>query len=718
MVTIDITKIPIAVSEYDEFIALCQKIHFIISSSEVVNLFDLSSELAYKDSKFFDLALFTLIENGSISNSSKGFDAGPIPCFVGHRRDLDGAEDSDVDSSDIQAKRLNDLLTIESKLEDCLSSPTFYNPESVLEYHIDSIGKSTTRTILHRYLVDGHDFEELSREYKGAGKVINRFLEDYDVDSSDLDVYQEFDLSDNTFKYLMNRSISHCRLIKNLIEPGYCDILKSIFDTTTEGYLIEESPGSDIMCNLRDRTLLAMNLYFNGSEMDFFGFIEVMLSITENRSHVLFDLISIYQEFFDEDFIFNENDANRLLDRYIISDGRIKHLTSVMIMSLRDILAGEEKINYGISVAKLFDSHKDLFIDHYIESKSELYDFIVKYTDYQIRDDRILKGCTLVDAISNFIMVEKIYDKDRLKSKYNRVCGGPGKVTYPVIDSIDMNSFTDDRMLTDEEFNLISDRLKDYEWITSDNVWSLFSDIYGLEQKFTEMNMHFLGFTPFKEIYFRSKYPTFIDCISQNEFVGDEVYTDDTEFRIKMECKAFQVEVENLQRKMHWMPVSEHRYINLKSGRYSRFASIVREYKDFVINLCRRQFVTPFSLMNIESGIADIDDDDFELSFYSSVLLASGVNHKTFSGQRFYYRNSDSSPYECRAPEFVRYLVYEAGGILSIDELKTILEDKYGIKSNAPIIRNIVKLSSCRYSNDTDTIYLDDEMYMEALSYE
>lgn len=716
--TIDITKVPIVVSEYDEFITLCEKIHSIISSSEVVNLFDLSSELPYEDNRFFDLALSTLMEDGAVSNGSKGFDAGPMPCFVGHTRDLDEEDGSDVDSSVIQDKRFNELSTIESRLEVCLSSLTFYHPESVLEGHIDSIGKSTTRTILHRYLVDGQDFDELSKEYKGAGKVINRFLEDYDVDSSDLDTYQEFDLSDNTFRYLMNRSISHCRLIKNLIEPGYGDILKSIFDTTTEGYLIEESPGSDVMCNLRDRTLSVMDMYFNGSKMDFFGFIEVMLAITENRAHELTDLVSIYQEFFDEDFIFNENEANHLLDRYIISDGRIKHLTLVIIMSLRDILSYEEKINYGISVAKLFDSRRDLFINHYIESEGELYDFIVKYTDYQVQDDRILNGCTLADAISNFIRVERIYDKGRLKLKYNRMCGGPGKVTHPVIDSIDMNSFTDDRMLTDEEINLISSRLKDYEWITSDNARSLFSDIYGLEEKFTQMNMYVLGFTMYKEIYFRSKYSSFIDCISQNEFVGDEVYTDDTEFRIKMECKAFQVEMENLQRKMHWIPVSEHRYINLKSNRYVRFASIVREYKDFVINLCRKQFVTPFSLMNIESGIADIDDDDFELSFYSGVLLASGVSHQTFSGQRFYHRHSDSSPYECRAPEFISYLVYEAGGILSIEELKTILEDEYGIRSSAPSIRTIVKLSSCRYSNDTDTIYLDDEMYMEALSYE
>lgn len=716
--TIDLTKIPIDVSEHDEFIALCEKIYSIISSSEVVNLFDLSSVLPYEDNRFFDLALSAMMKDGSISNGSKGFDAGPMPCFVGHRRNLSVEEISDVDSFDMQARRLSNLSAIESKLESCLSSSTFYHPESVLEDYIDSIGKSTTRTIIHRYLIEGQDFDELSREYKGAGKVISRFLENYDINSSDLDVYQEFDLSDNMFRYIMNRSTSHCRLIKNLTDPGYGDILKSIFDTTSEGYFIEESPGSDIMCNLRDRMSLAMDMYFDGSETDFFGFIEVMLAITENRSHALVDLVSIYQEFFDENFIFNENDVNHSLDRYIISSGRIKHLTLVMIMSLRDILEDEEKINYGISVSKLFDSHKDLFIDHYIESKDELYDFIVKYTSYQIQDERILKGCTLVDAISNFIRVERIYDKDRLKSKYNRVCGGPGKVTYPVIDSIDIHSFTDDRMLTDEEFNLISSRLKDYEWITSDNVRSLFSDLYGLEQKFTEMNMHVLGFTTFKEIYFRSKYPTFIDCISQNEFVGDEVYTDDIEFRIKMECKAFQVEVENLQRKMHWIPVSEHRYINLKSNRYRRFASIVKEYKDFVINLCKRQFVTPFSLMNIESGIADIDDDDFELSFYSGVLLASGVNHQTFSGQRFYYRHSDSSPYECRAPEFVRYLVYEAGGILSIEELKTILEDEYGIKSNAPSIRNIVKLSSCRYSNDTDTIYLDDDMYKEALSYE
>ena len=139
------------------------------------------------------------------------------------------------------------------------------------------------------------------------------------------------------------------------------------------------------------------------------------------------------------------------------------------------------------------------------------------------------------------------------------------------------------------------------------------------------------------------------------------------------------------------------------------------KYRDIVYDLCKREFMTPYSLKNMAVGIPEIDEDDYDLEFYDAILLATKANHQTFNRYRFYFVPTDSTSFNSTAPEFIRFIVYNNNGSASVDEIQDILRTQYGINSDKGIIRNQIKSSSCIFSTVTDAAYLDDETYMEAL---
>lgn len=97
------------------------------------------------------------------------------------------------------------------------------------------------------------------------------------------------------------------------------------------------------------------------------------------------------------------------------------------------------------------------------------------------------------------------------------------------------------------------------------------------------------------------------------------------------------------------------------------------------------------------------------------MLIASKANHQTLARHRFYFIPTDSTSFGPTAPEFIRYLVYNNNGSASVGELQAILESEYGIHADMSAIRTQIKLSTCIFDTGMDAVYLDDEIYMEAM---
>lgn len=715
---IDLSSLGLPSSEYEEFKELCNEIYRFVANEEYANLFRMMQEFPSDMYPRFETALNILLSNSCIVNGSKGFRIGNPPEFE-EPGDFETDSDSSSPEDSKYLERMEYIKEVDSRSYRLLSDESFYSPLNVVEKTIDAMNKGTPKTILDSFFIKETDFEVLRRTYKSdAERVISKFSQQFDMDPIDVDLFGRYDLSTNVFIYLFNRSPAYFRLFSVNFDPGYGDISDRLFPTIEENALyIHRTPNSVEEVNICARTIDYLHHYlesFGNTPKMFISAVLGLLNNTSIRKSRLKDIYRQFSEVHPSDYP-TENEWIFIFDDYIEADGCVKHLSYDNIQAVRSIIAGINELNYGISVEKLYKSYMDDFGAYYIVSAQELQDFILKYTTYKIYKGRILVRGTLKEALQNFVADAEVYDQNRLIKMYTRRCGGPAKLIEPLLQTIDINLFVNENPLTEEEENTLSARLSEFEWISKDNAKSIFADLHNLEDKFTEMNMHKLGFTSLQDVYYRCKYPSFAECLLQNEFVGEEKYVDDRKFRLKMECRAFSMEVEFLERYLHWIPVSKYKYLNLDSPRYSAFAAILVSYRDKITELCKHQFVTSFSLKNINIGIPEIDEDDFDLEFYEAMLIASKANHQTLARHRFYFIPTDSTSFGPTAPEFIRYLVYNNNGTASVGELQAILESEYGIRADMSAIRTQIKLSTCIFDTGMDAAYLDDEIYMEAM---
>ena len=734
---IDPSKLGIPSEEQSDFKELCNDIYRFISSEEHSNLFNIMNAFPLDLYPRFEIAFNALQSDSSIVNGSKGFLIGRPPEFV-EQEEFDQSDDeiypyddTGISSNDASSlpdsghlERIDRIKEIDSRAFKLLSDDNYYIPSRIVEESIESMKKGTQKAILHSFFIEEDDIDDLVRVYRAdAEKAISKFSQKFPMDAQDMDLFEKYNLSSNVFVYLFNRSMAYLRLFSVNFDPGFGDATELVFpESEADAIHIHRDPNSDVMISLPERMRNYISGYLHKYGESPESFVDALLALFNNVPLERERVAYLYRRHYGAEPLSPVSDSEwrRIFDHYIEFDGYVKHLSFDNIHAVRSILSEVNELNYGISIDRLYKGYSQRLAAYYIDSPQELRSFILKYTPYRIQMDRVLIRGTLEDAIQNFVSDVEVYDFNRLIKIYTRRCGGPGKHIEPILKSIDMSLFLNEAPLTKDEEKALSAKLSEFEWLSKDNARSIFADLHDLEDKFTEMNMHRLGFTSLADVYYRCKYSTFSECLLQNEFVGDEKYIDDlhTFYEIKMKMRAYYMEVESLERYLRWIPVSKYRFINLGSPRYKGFADVLVAYRSKIINLCKDQFVTPFSLKNTVIGIPEIDDDDYGLEFYDAMLLASKANHQTYSRQRFYFIPTDSTSFGCSAPEFTRYMVYNNGGSASIAEIQAILDSEYGIRADMSVIRNMVKLSTCIYSLQTDSAYLDDEIYMEAIKNE
>ena len=579
--------------------------------------------------------------------------------------------------------------------------------------------KSTSKTILEEFFVNDADLDALYTTYRSeAEKIISDYSLGFQVDSIDEELYGKYELSSNIFHFIFNRSSSYYRLFMVRYDPGFGDISELLFPYDSKNPLyVHTDPNDGRNMNASSRATSYVGKYMELYGRDIKQFVEAIVGLFNNVSIDKQRIQEIYNLFFPARSVDIQHDVDWELsmEDYIEYDSVVKFLSSENIKSINDALSKIKELDYGITVDKLFSSNQQTFIEYYVNNKYELKDFITKYTPYHFWENRILRSGTISDAIGNFVRDVQVYNFNRLCKIYGRKCGGPIKDVKPILESLDLEVFSNDYPLTDEESEKISEKLGQYQWLTRDNAKSIFADLHDIEHKFNEINMHKLGFTSLLDVYYRCEYTSFAECISKTEFVGEDLYVDYRKFKLKMESSAFQMEVEQLQRGLRWIPISKYYYINLKAPKYQNFAQVLFRYRDIVFDLCKKQFITPYSLKNMTVGIPSIDEDDYDLEFYDAILLATKANHQTFNRYRFYFVPTDSTSFNPTAPDFIRFIVYNNNGLASVDEIQDILRTQYGIKSDKSVIRNQIKLSSCIFSTVTDAAYLGNETYIGVL---
>ena len=716
---IDPSSLDIAPSEYSDFKSLCLNIYDFVANNNQANLFKLKSNFPEDKFTMFNEALKALISDSSISNGFYGFVAGPRPTFIGPN----GRPEVDGQHKEKCTERLEHIKAIDSETHGILSRKEFYSPAYVVEKTITSMRKGTQKTILEKFFIENRGLDDIVDEYgSSALDIIEEFSKMFSKDPLDAGFFDDCNVPSNVMIFLCNRSPAYYRLFLVNFDPGFGDASERIFPLVPGTALkVHLFPNSEENIDLSSRAISYLEEYMKAHEGMANCFVSALLALFDNvpikKTQVKWILGSMCERFRIPRPAFEE--WAPFFDDFLETKSTVKFLSHDNITSACSVLKDIKEMKYGASVEKIYGKCGKDLLSLSIGNREEFEDFLFKYTRFHVDNGRILADCSLKEAIEHFVEDTKTYDSKRLMRLYVRRCGGPTELIGPIIKSIDISRFDNCNELTPEEYGSIESRLSEYEWISKDNARSIFRDLHDLEDKFTEMNMHKLGFTNVQDVFYRVKYSSFSECILKCEFIGDEIYVDDRKFRLKMASSAFRLEIENIEKYLHWIPVSRYRYINLDSPKWSGFAKVLARFRDKVAELCRHRFMTAYSLKNTKTGIPEIDDDDYAIEFYDSMLIAARANHQTLAKQRFYFIPSNATEFGSTAPEFIRYIIYNNNGKATMSEIQAILDDEYGIKASLGVIRTqakfSTKLSTCIYSEETDTAYLDSEIYREAI---
>ncbi len=717
---IDCSPFKFTLTEYLKFEELCTKIYEFVANEEYANLFKLKREFPQEKYPLFETAIEILLENHCLENGSKGFNVKNRPMF---KKDQESDQNMSFDDqqAQINLRRRQYIEKIESRAISILSDRKFYAPAHFVEKYIEKMNKSTSKTILENYFIKGIDLQELEKNYPSqAEKTILSFTTKFTVDSIDENLFEKYNLSSNLFTYIFNRAPAYWYLICAKNEPGSVDATPLIFPTLNERpTTIHRTPNSEELIDLNSRSIEYIRDYQEKYGPGAKNFVAALLSLLNDTSLKKNRIVEAYEQYCIGNAPSRQSQIkwNDIFQDYIETTDRVKCLSYDNIVAISDILSNINGINYAISVTKAYAVREKEFRDYYIDNVQELREYILKYTTFRISEGRILTEKSLEESIQKYMQDVQIYSSERLIRTYSRLCGGTTKSITTILKSIDKNQVPNDNPLTPDEKIELENRFSEYEWISKNNAKSIFVDCFKIENKFTELNMYELGFTNIQDAYFRhNNYDSFSDCLLKTEFVGEDKFIDDgRKFKVKMGCRAYATTIESYESTLRWIPVSEYRYINLRSPKYEKFASLLKRYKEKIINLCKKQFVTAYSLKNTPCGIPEIDEDDYSLEFYEAMLIASKANHQTLSGVRFFFIPTDTTIFASNAPEFIRYIIYHNNGSASIDEIQEILKTEYGIISKGSDIRANLKRSSCEFSESTNTAYLDADIYMEAL---
>lgn len=628
----------------------------------------------------------------------------------------DCSESTDIDY-------LLQLEEMENRISKHLRSFNHFIYEDKITSRINSMRESIDKDILIKCFIDMCDISILLGSNGRAKSTIVEFCSSFECDPLDLEYFTKYDLPSNLFIYIFDRTPAYYRLLMLKHEPGHISPEVLIEDARLSNYEIHTSPGSENRVMIYDRFMEFITSYVtcNDNLPQNEAFVEAYMFVFNNYLVSRDDLYKSYYDIFTEkdELIYERNalDAVPTFDRFILNDRSLKYMGRSDALQLIDVLMSSSEAKYSVTIEKLFRGNKDDILSFYIDDIQEFEQFISKYCLFEFENEYICFNGSLTQSIINYIQDLKIYERRKIAKKYSKKFGGSQKKLLNILDDICIDNIIGGKSLSDVDFEILRDEFERHEWTSRINAESIFSHKHGLEKFFNNYNMHKLGFVRHGDVFHRSTYLNFRECLRANDFSGEDLYVDNR-FKLNMESESFKRVLDYLVTNLMWVPVSESRYINLRSERFGKLYDSIKKYILVIREICVERFVTPFLLKNIIVGIEEIDDDDYDIIFYDSILRAAKVNRGSINKQHFYYINSASDEYRCTAPHFLKHIVSLNGKICDVDELKYILNTDYGIVAPSSNVRQLVSMSECIFSKETDTAYLDAETFKEVIKHE
>ena len=529
-------------------------------------------------------------------------------------------------------------------------------------------------------------------------------------------LFSRFDIPSNLFMFLFNRSREYYNALSFTVERGSGSPQEMLMEMINNGLMVHRSESSEGLMDVRARYFAIFDslnsrdwLLEKSDEIDAIMYTVFMFNEYSLHRYELVNLCRLLIGHDNHvDSVVNGPLWSSIPDFVRITSKIAEFHTYDTVLGLNDFLITTN--DYAYDIGKYMKNNRDELITRGLFDVDSLPWFIDNLGLVSLADGFILSHGDFYNCIFRFIEDNQLFDCDLVLKKYIRKYGGDMDVLKPIVAEICSNlqkqEIVDEDTLVD-----LKRRFQQHQWVTLVNAKSMVEDKCGLKGMFSASLMHTLGFNAQGDVFYRTEYKNFRECLRDNEFSGDDLYLDNS-FRVKMECNELNNTLQYFVVNLMWIRVSDSRYINLRTKRFEYLYHVLKKYKDIAYESCKGCFVTPFSFNKKESGFPEIDEDDFGLEFYEDVLLASRSRMSSIGGNHVFYNPVDSE-YNCTASDFIKYIVANTcGGTATIAELQGVLDVEYGIRLSLPIVRQFAS-QSCILLRDLDRAYSSEERYLE-----
>ena len=695
---------------------LSRAIYYMVRNERTTNRFKINANFPEYDDKSIDEALAFLRASDLVEYCSTGIEMGACCRFpecpsgdMSKEAGPQGDQDPSVQSN---------LARLKSICENVANYAGRIHDNSVmddLEQKIMALPEGKEKTILKDFFSDGSSVSDGYTEEESIA-VVDRFCSEYECESHDVELFQQYCTTPNLFTYCFGRSATYYKMlcvkyragsqsIETLLNDDALGSCKVFLGPQTEG-LVDVFRGfaSFVVGYVRDQR--------DGGTP---SFLDCVLFIMDDYT-ISFDYLNaLAYNLFGSIFVERLREAETRQSRCFITTGNsVKFVSPDAIASLADSLY-EQYGGRAVTVERAFADNEEILLSDYIEGTAEFEQLVAKYYGISTSAGYLCFGTTLPEAVHRFSQETGLYERATVIRKFVRRYGGSEDVLKSAPDVMSAISVGGSvNQLSGEVVNSLTERFASYEWTSAENARDIFQLRCGSSELFGNEAMYRLGFNKSTDVYYRRKYRTFRDCLRQTVFQGDDLFVDNR-FRISMSCSAFHNEVDYLITNLMWIPVSDNRYLNLRCNRFLPLYNAIKKCLPSIKKRCEEQYMTAFRLKRWGTGSEYIDGDEFESVFYDAVLMATRSGRSMIKGQRFYHITPHIGE-NCNTSGLIKAIILSEGGHCEVSKVVTVLKQEYGFKiDDDPYVRTLVKNARCIYIDDTDTVYLDEGTFKEAM---
>lgn len=686
-------------------------------------LFNIRKELPEMSFEDIDASVHNLIDGGCVKRGSFG-----LICIQGRKPSQPIEVEKWVgirvanSNSVVQyshhstESRLLSLQSFEKLMSEVIEESVGYDPSSLIPKLISNIKGNRISAAVKAILYEQDDIDKVISKLRDSEiDQVVEFCEDI-INETDRMLFSRFDIPSNLFMFLFNRSREYYNALSFIVDRGSESPQNMLIEIMNNGLMVHRSESSDGLMDVRVRyfaifdSLNSRNwLLEKSDEIDAIMYTLFMFNEYSLNRYELVNLCRLLIGHDNKvDSVVNGPLWSSIPDFIRITPKIAEFHTFDTIMGINDLLFSTNE--YAHEIGKYIKINREELIIRGLFDVDSLPWFINNLGLVSLSKGFIIGHGDLHDSISRFIEKNQLFEPDLVLNKYIRKFGGNRDVLKPIVTGICSN-LQKQELIDESVLILLNDVFNQYQWITLVNARSMIEDRCDLKGIFNASLMHTLGFNAQGDVFYRTEYKNFRECLRKNEFSGDDLYLDNS-FRVKMECNELSITIQYFVVNLMWIRVSDCRYINLRSKRFNYLYDVLRKYKVFAYKSCEGRFMTPYSFSKMESGFPDIDEDDFGLEFYEDVLLASRSRVSSIGGNHVFYNPLDSD-YNCTAPDFIKYIISNSyNGTATISEVQETLETGYGVRLSLPIVRQFASLS-CILVRDLDRAYSSKERYLE-----